>query len=509
MTRVARLVRVGVAFAMILGWVLASVVASARPHDGALVVGSKRFPESAILGELVVLEAEARGLRVRHEDGLGGTAVTLAALEEGSIDVYPEYTGTLRTVLGVPPSAPDAALDEALRARKLVRTASLGFENTYALAVARGRAKTDAITTLSGLRGRSDLSLLVSSEFLERRDGWPGLAARYRLDDLRPASADHALAYEALRDGKADVVDVYTTDGKIARYGLRLLDDDAHFFPEYRAVFVHREDLATRLPGATDALVAFEGKIDVAAMTTMNARVEIDRVATRVVAADFRSGRRAASNAGGAPRSLLDRLGRVLREDGPTHLALTAIAVSIATAVGVPAGFFATRRPRLGALVVATTSVLQTIPSLALLGVLVPLLGIGARPALVALTLYGLLPIVRGTIVGLSAITESQRRSARVLGLSRAAVVGRVEFPLALPSILAGVRTSTSLAVGTATLAAFVGAGGFGKPISAGLALADGVTVLSGAIPAAALALVLDGALALLGRWWIAAPLRS
>jgi osmoprotectant transport system permease protein len=160
----------------------------------------------------------------------------------------------------------------------------------------------------------------------------------------------------------------------------------------------------------------------------------------------------------------------------------------------LPLGVLAAKVPRTGAVIFAIVGVVQTIPSLALLAFLIAIVGtIGVVPALIALFLYALLPIVRNTCTGLVAIPRGMRQAAMALGLRTRERMLLIELPLALPSILAGINTSAVINVGTATIAAFIGAGGYGERIASGLALNDNATLLAGAIPAAALALLVQG----------------
>jgi osmoprotectant transport system permease protein len=189
---------------------------------------------------------------------------------------------------------------------------------------------------------------------------------------------------------------------------------------------------------------------------------------------------------------LLARLGE--------HLVLVAVSTAIATAVGIPLGILAARRPVLARPLVGLANLAQTVPSLALFGFLIPLPligGIGTRTALVALTLYGVLPIVRTTIAGLRGVDAAVLECAVAMGMTRAQVLRSVELPLAAPAILAGVRVATVVGVGTATIASAIGAGGLGDYIFRGLAMVDPVVILAGAVPAALLALCADGLLAL------------
>lgn len=196
-------------------------------------------------------------------------------------------------------------------------------------------------------------------------------------------------------------------------------------------------------------------------------------------------------------RLFADDLGRLVAQ----HLLLVGIAVAAACTLGVPLGAAAASWPRWEGPVMAVVGLLQTIPSLALLAMLIPLLGqIGTAPALVALTLYALLPIARNTATGLSEVPRGLRDSGTALGLTAAQRWRAIDLPLAAPTIIAGIKTAAVITVGTATIAAFVGAGGLGERIVTGLALNDHAMLLAGALPAAALALLTQAAFALVER---------
>ena len=185
------------------------------------------------------------------------------------------------------------------------------------------------------------------------------------------------------------------------------------------------------------------------------------------------------------------------------HVLLVAVSTTIAVAIGVPLGIFAARRPRLASPFVAIANIVQTIPSLAMFGFLlpVPLIGgVGARAALAVLVLYGLLPIVRSTIVGITGIDKSIREAGVAMGMTPRELLRQIELPLALPSIVAGIRVAAVVGVGSATIAAAIGAGGLGQYIYRGLSMVDSTVILAGAIPAALLALVVDGGLLWLER---------
>jgi osmoprotectant transport system permease protein len=182
------------------------------------------------------------------------------------------------------------------------------------------------------------------------------------------------------------------------------------------------------------------------------------------------------------------------------HLLLVGISLGVAALIAVPLGLVLERFSRRAELVIRSVGVLQTLPGIALLAFMIPLLGIGVVPALTALVLYSLYPIVRNTYTGVRDADRSAVDAATALGMTPGQVLREVRLPLAASVIMAGIRTAAVIDVGTATLAAFIGAGGLGEPIVSGLALADTRMILSGAVPAALLAIVVDGLLALVER---------
>ncbi|HXN31101.1 MAG TPA: glycine betaine ABC transporter substrate-binding protein [Polyangiaceae bacterium] len=503
-----------IAFALLAAALLTAHGARADDRDRPrLRIGSKRFTESYILAEIAAATARRSGppnIEVTHAQGLGGTALVYRALKEGSIDVYPEYTGTIaEAVLHVPGRADVPSLRRALGQEGIGITDPLGFENTYGIAVPAKLALGRHLETISDLAAAAGMKLGFSHEFLGRSDGFPALAARYGIASAEVQALDHGLAYEAIARGAIDVTDVYSTDAQIERYKLKVLADDRGFFPSYQAVFLYREDAARRAPAAIRAIAALSGAIDNPTMIGLNARAELDGQEFASVADAFlraQSGHRAA-----IPQlrpSLVRGILETVRTEGPRHVRLVALSVFLATFVGIPLGIWACWTRTVGRFVLAATSIVQTIPSLALLCFFIPLFGTGAVAALAALFLYALLPITRNTVAGLDAIPPALRESAAALGLGRWSQLLRVELPLASRTILAGIRTSAVISVGTATLAAFIGAGGFGAPISTGLDLDDTRMILEGAIPAALLALAVEGLFALLDRTIIPEGLR-
>ena len=468
-----------------------ALLAASQAQGDTLRIGSKRFTESYVLGEALRQAVDGKAA-VEYRPGMGNTGILYSALRAGAIDLYPEYTGTIaREILKVEGSPRLDEIDRLLAPLGLGAAVKLGFNNSYALAMREDRAEALGMRTLSDLEGHAGLKLGLSQEFIGRADGWPGLKAAYRLPYGTPSGLDHGLAYEAIAAGRIDVMDVYSTDAKIERYHLRVLEDDRGFFPRYDAVLLYRLDVPKRFPEAWRALQGLEGRIDERRMIRMNAAAELEGRSFAQAAALLDDAKPQAA----ARRSFIDVLfGPDFWRLTGEHLLLVFASLAAGIAVGVPLGVLAAKVPKTGAAIFGVVGVVQTIPSLALLAFLIAIVGtIGVAPALIALFLYALLPIVRNTCTGLVGIPRGMRQAAMALGLSTRDRMRLIEVPLALPSILAGINTSAVINVGTATIAAFIGAGGYGERIASGLALNDNATLLAGAIPAAALALLIQG----------------
>lgn len=490
--------------ALLAGLVLGPAVA-AEPQP--LRIGSKRFTESYILAE-VLAQAAAPHTKVEVKPGLGNTAIVYEALRAGSIDLYPEYTGTIALEILKSPKPLDLPTMRAqLAPLGLGVDVPLGFNDGYALAMREDTAARLGVRQLSELARQPTLRLGLSNEFIGRADGWKGLAARYRLPQ-QPTGLDHGLAYDAIAGGQVDVIDIYTTDAKIGHLGLRVLEDDAAHFPRYDAVLLYRLDVPQKHPAAWAALKSLQGRISEPQMIAMNAQAELKGQAFGAIARAYLAGPapEAAPSSGASaerpPNGFWARLwGPDLARLSAEHLGLVVASVLLAVVIGVPLAVAVAPHAGVRAAVLGATGLLQTVPSLALLAVLISLLGrIGTVPALLALTLYALLPIMRNTCTGLAEVPPGLKQAGTALGLRPGQRLRAVELPLAMPVIVAGVRTATTISVGTATIAAFIGAGGFGERIVTGLALNDKALLLAGAVPAAALALLFEGLFGLTER---------
>jgi len=466
---------------------------------------------------------ESRGFTVERRPGLGATEIAFGALRTDAIDAYPEYTGTGLVAI-LHDTLPDsvAADPRAVFAHVARRFSELyhvrwlpplGFQNTYAIAVTRATASRYHLRTLSDLARESQhLTAGFTADFIGRSDGLVGLSRVYGLRPRGVRPLAPAVKYQALASGAVDVIDGYSTDGLLARYDLVTLIDDKHFFPPYEAAALVSKRLDTQVPGAIAALTLLSGRLDENTMRRLNRRVEVDGEDVQRVAADELSALGLVGAANGAGQSVTPSTQRVgfwrylwdrratLASLTARHLILVALALLAAVIVAVPLGLGLERTRRIAEPTIGTLGVLQTIPSIALLAFMIPLLGVGVIPALVALWLYALYPIARGTYTGVRDADPDAVAAAEALGTTPAQRLLWVRLPLAAPVIMAGIRTAAVITVGAATLAAFIGAGGLGEPIVAGLALADTRMILSGALPAAALALAVDGVLAIVER---------
>ncbi len=458
-------------------------------------IGSKNFNESYLLGEILAQLYEAEGFRVERNFGMSGTLVTYEALRSGEVDVYVEYTGTLaQVVLANSPFNSMFELNNLLQGEGVEALEGFGFNNTYAIAMKRQQAQELGVSTISELVVQPGIDLGFSVEFMNRSDGWPGLQATYGFSQ-QPLTKDHGLAYQAIDAGTIDVTDAYSTDGDIEFFELVILEDDRGLFPNYLAVPLISSSMSPRARGVITPLI---GRIDDERMRELNSRVMIDGQSFAEAANDFL--REEGLVSGESLAQLGNSMWQDLGRNTLVHLQLTLIALGLGCAVGVPLGVAVYRSRNLSRSVLYVAGLMQTIPSIALLALLIPLLGIGQVPAIVALFLYSLLPILRSTVTALITIDPLLKRVAEAIGMTRIQQLRHVLIPLALPNVLSGIKTAAIISIGTATLAAFIGAGGLGEPIVTGLALNDTSLILQGAIPAACLAIVTELLFELLER---------
>ncbi len=464
--------------------------------DLTVKIGSKAFTENVILGELTAHLVKHAGADAVHNPGMGGTQILWNALLRGDIDIYPDYTGTIRQEMfaGIEIKTFDD-LRKLLSEKNILISKPFGFNNTFAFAMKKEVAAKYAIRNISDLRNYPFLIFGFNNEFMDRNDGWQNLRKHYLLPQTDVKGIEHDLAYRGLESGAIDVTNGFSTDAEIAYYDLQVLEDDRRFFPKYHAVLLYRAELQEHAPQVITALQKLAGNISDAEMIKMNARAKLDKIAESRIAADFLN-EKFALQAEVKEETALSRFYKHTLE----HLILVASSLLGAIIVSVPLGILAAKYTRIGQVILGVVGVIQTIPSLALLVLMIPLLGVGNTPAIAALFLYSLLPIVRNTYTGLHDISPQIRESAEALGLPPRARLRLIELPLASRSILAGIKISAIINIGFATLGALIGAGGYGQPILTGIRLDDTSLILQGAIPAAGLALLVQGIFELVER---------
>jgi osmoprotectant transport system permease protein len=484
--------------------VVAAPVSALTAEIQPLRVGSKTFTESIILGEILTALIVDSGTPVDHVRDLGGTGVLWNGLLSGEIDLYVEYTGTLTQELLQGSGAKTLAqIRKQVSADGIRVSDPIGFNNTYSIGLTRTRAAELGMTKLSDLVEHPELRFGFSSEFMERGDGWPALRDHYGFPQADVTGMDQRLAYQAILSGAIDVMDFYATDAEIKRYDLFVLEDDRAFFPRYDAVIVYRQDLLDDpdYRAAAESFLRLQGRISGKRMVSLNARAIVDGLKEGQVAAEF------VEEEFGAEyeinrRSRLGRIWITTRE----HLTMVLWSLLAAILVAIPLGILAAKYTHAAQPILAVVGLIQTIPSLALLVLLMrplgllseafPLVtefgirGIGTAPAVVALFLYSLLPIVRNTHSGLTSLATPLRESAVALGLPPWTRLWKIELPLASRTILAGVKTAAVINIGFATLGALIGAGGYGQPILTGIRRNDFELILDGALPAAGMAIV-------------------
>ncbi len=457
-------------------------------------VGSKRFTENYLLAEIFSQLLESQGYQVERRFGLAGTMVAFNALKAQEIDVYPDYTGTLTEALLKGDKPAEWKLNQELKKNGMSLLPPLGFDNNYTLVMTQKMSQELRIRKISDLKKWPRLNGAFSHEFIARKDGWYALKKTYGLEN-KVQGLEVPLTYSALTEKKVDFAEAYSTEPLIEKMNLVSLEDDKNFFPKYSAVpVVHRNvsmDVCKKL-----SLLA--GAISTEKMLSLNNQINQGKAIEAVAQNFLLSTQLLGQTRSIAPPGFWSKMARRTQD----HLLLTGLAVLLATGFAVPLASIFAGSKRASKILLSVTGGLQTIPSIALLTFMIPFFGIGFKPALIGLFIYSLLPILRNTHTAMTGIDPVLITSARGIGLYPMEIFFSVKLPLAFPTILAGIRTATILNIGTATLAAFIGAGGLGEPIVTGLALNDSNQVLQGAIPAAILAVVIDGLFGLLDRYY-------
>ena len=452
-------------------------------YGKGISIGSKADTETQVLAEIVKYQLNKNGFEIEHKANLGGTMIPWRALLNGSVQIIPEYLGTIKEqLLQMKGPHSKREIHEALNNLGIEMTEGLGFQNGYGLAVTAQTAKKFSLKKISDLKQEGlDLHFAITHEFIKRQEGWQTLKYFYGLPNYPIRGFDHQLGYQALINEKAQVKDVYTTDAMIRRKNLVILEDDKDFFPDYSAVFLYRKSLPKKV---IKYLHSLDGTIEVEQIRQLNNIAEDTK--NPETAAKFFWGESCESEESFSKQTI--HLAHLFSE----HLVLVIVSLIFAVTLGFPLGLLGSRGGHTMTIILAIGGVLQSIPSLALLALLIPIFGISKWTAIFALLVNSIFPIVRSTAVGLSSIPNQFKTVANALGLSKRALLYKIYIPIALPNILTGIKTSTIWIISTATLAALIGAGGLGELIVSGITLNNYDSILLGAIPVSLLAIITE-----------------
>ena len=476
-----------------------------------ITIGSKKFSESVVLGEITAHLLQKNAVTVEHKQRMGGTIIVWEALKNGDIDLYPDYTGTIRqAILKSETDLTFEQMQKKLSTYGVSMTGKLGFNNTYAIAMKQDKASNLGIQRISDLKNHPSLTAGLTHEFLNRQDGWKSLSKHYNLQMENVKGMAHELAYVALRNDDIDLMDAYSTDAKLLEFELTVLIDDLEFFPKYDAVFLYRNDIDSK---SINIIKTLEETIDEKLMMQLNQKAEKEKdytVAASLYFSQIKSAltQEPPSNSMLTPTSasFTSKVAKFAFQ----HLKLVLLTMIFAVLIGVPLGIIASQPGIFSQLILGITGIIYTIPSLCLFALFIPFLGISEKNAITALVLYALLPIVHNTATGLQTISVQLRESAAAIGLKPSAQLTKIFLPMASRTILSGIKTSGIMTVALGTIAAFIGVGGLGEPILSGIDLnAPEIYILQGAIPVALLALLIHLLFELLDRIIIPRGLRQ
>jgi len=498
--------------------------ANQAAYSRDFIVASKRFTESYVLGEIVADSIKDKAkIEVQIKQGMGSTGIVFNALAQGSVDIYPEYWGTLtKEILKTDSNQTLESINNLLLPKGLRAGYFLGFNNTYAIALRKSLANRLNIHKISDLREHTSLRLGLSQEFLGRKDGWAGLSNAYQLGGLNPVGLEHGLGYQAVENNQIDLIDAYTTDPLLASGNFELLKDDLDYFSSYQALLIYKIDSVEGNPKIQLALKFLEQGLTNEKMQALNAQVEVDRRSPKDVAHDyyeFLTSRNSeapfvavdtvashnfnaeASNLSGLSIFLNSFLKFDFLRITYQHAVLVFSSLLSATLMGIPVGVWVYAKPLSGRYILAGIGIVQTIPALALLSFLIFLVqSIGFLPAFIALMLYALLPIIESTYSGLRLVDPAVKEASKALGAGFWIQLIKIEIPLCRSSIISGVQVAAVWTTGTATIAAFVGAGGYGEKIAQGLSTNSTELMLEGAIPAAIFSLLVRWLISLMDK---------
>lgn len=439
-------------------------------------IGAKKFTEGNISAYLILQELKKinKNLDIEVLENLGGTGIVTSAIKNKKIDIYIDYTGTLVNSF----QTNYKNLEQTLYSHNIILGPNLGFNNSYGLAVKAN----NSISRISEISLKHRVG--ISHEFFKRNDGYKYLSKAYDLQNV-PVTLEHSLLFQSLNSESLDVIEVYTTDAKILKNNLKVLSDDRDFFSRYDAVVLVNVEFYNKNKKMIDKLFTnIKERFTNKDIIEANYLVEIDGLRYDEAAGKL-----------SGVKLLAKKKENVFFEILPyflEHLKYLVITIFLCVLIGIPIGGFAAKSKAFERVSMTLISIFQTIPSLALLVFLIPLFGLGELTTIIALTLYGLLPIAKSTHSAISNIPKELSEFSDLIRMSKIQKFLLVEIPLAAPEILTGIKITSIATIGVTVIAAFVGAGGLGTLIVTGLSLNKTSLILKGAIPSALMALIVE-----------------
>jgi len=440
----------------------------------SITIGAKKFTEANVMAYVLAhtLKSIDSSLDIKVLENLGGTGIVTTATENQEIDLYVDYTGTLKETF----KTTDETLPGELLKHNLKFGFELGFNNSYGMAVKHH----STLSKMSDIKNHHRLG--ISHEFLKRKDGFSGLASHYGFN-IKPLVIEYSLLQHSLKSDKLDIIEIFTTDAKIIKYNLKVLKDDQHFYKRYDALVVFNKTFYEQNKQlVSDLSSKLFLKISDKQIQKLNHLVDIEGLNYEESARSFTK-----SNT-----HIKSSYESTIWPHFYEHLEYLFLTIIICIFIGVPLGVTTAKSQLFERVILSLISITQTIPSLALLVFLIPLFGLGKTTTLIALCLYGLLPIVKSTHMGIKKIPKELSEYSKLIGMSFFQRIFKIEIPLALIDIVSGVKLTAIYTIGVTVIAAFVGAGGLGTLIVTGLSLNNTDIILQGALPSAGLAIIVE-----------------
>lgn len=479
-------------------------VYSENLHTKNIRVASRDFPESILLAEILSSAIEKYSdYEVDRKFNLGGVKICFSAIENNELDIYQDYSGSLiNNILGR--KSKDEYILDFLKTKiyldyGLKLSDELGFNNNFVLVANKSWAEKHKLKNISdlALKLKNDPEfnprVAFRADFIHRSDGYKSIKETYGIDFENLNVMEYNIAYANLKSNRLDLIDSFSTDPRLMDKDLVLISDDRSAFLKYDALYVYRSEILETYPELIKIFSKLESSLSDKTILDLNLQIasgkSYQEVANSFLDKIDLNSKPLKLSSRPIPKSLLKENIEMFTKAFYEHLLLSYGSFFLAAVFGIIIGVLISYDLKISKFVLALISSLQTIPSLALLALLIPVFGLGYKSALGALLVYALLPIIQNTFSGINSISSEYILLARSLALTEFQILKDIKLPMARNFILAGLKTSVVICIGTATLATFVGAGGLGDIIKAGIDLNSNYLIILGSAPAALLAL--------------------